>query len=88
MIRVIIVEDEYLIRERIKACINWKELGCEIAGEASDGEDALELVDRVIPQIAIVDINIPIINGLSFTKIIRQKHPELKVLILTGYSSF
>lgn len=88
MTRVIIVDDEYLVRERIKKCIDWDDFGFQIAGEAANGEDALELLKQVNPQIAIVDINMPLVDGLEFSRTARIQYPELKVVILTGYSSF
>lgn len=88
MIKVILVDDEFLVRVRLRACVDWNELGFEIAGEAENGEDALALVEEVHPKLAIVDINMPFINGLDFAKIVRERYPDLKVVILTGYSSF
>ncbi|WP_239617743.1 response regulator [Cohnella mopanensis] len=88
MIKLLIVDDEWLVRERLKACLNWDELGCAIAGEASDGEDALEQVGRLRPDIAIVDIHMPFVNGLEFAETVRADYPGTKVVILTGYSDF
>jgi two-component system response regulator YesN len=88
MMKVIIIDDEYLVRERLKSCIHWNELGYEIAGEASDGEDGLKLVREVKPQLAIVDINMPFIDGLNFSSIVHQEYPDIKIIILTGYSNF
>ncbi len=88
MIKVILVDDEYLVRVRLRSCVNWNELGFEIAGEAENGEDALSLVESVRPRLAIVDIYMPFGNGLDFAKVARERYPELKVVILTGYSSF
>ncbi|OPA80804.1 hypothetical protein BVG16_00140 [Paenibacillus selenitireducens] len=90
MISVIIVDDEYLIRERLKISVNWEELGYEIVGEAANGEDALLLLEHAPTpiQLAIVDINMPIVDGLAFAEAAHQHHPELKIMILTGYNSF
>ena len=88
MINVIVVDDEYLIRQRIKRCIDWNALGFHIAGEASNGKEALVLVDSVKPKIAVVDINMPYINGLEFAHIVKEKYPKMKVVILTGYGTF
>lgn len=88
MIKVILVDDEFLVRVRLKSCVNWNELGFEIAGEAENGDDALRLINDVQPQLAIVDIHMPFVNGLDFARIIRDQHPGIKVVILTGYSSF
>jgi len=88
VIKVILVDDEFLVRARLKACVNWNELGFEIAGEAGNGEDALVLVEEIHPKLAIVDINMPFVNGLDFANIVHERYPDLKVVILTGYSSF
>ncbi|RAV19138.1 response regulator [Paenibacillus contaminans] len=88
MIQVMIVDDEYLVRERLKMVVDWHDLGFEIAGEASDGEDALLQLQHTPIQLAIVDINMPIIDGLTFAKLAQQDYPQLKIIILTGYGSF
>ncbi|TVY01275.1 response regulator [Cohnella terricola] len=88
MIKLLIVDDEILVRERLKACLDWEELGYAIMGEASDGEEALAIVERIRPDIAIVDIHMPFISGLEFSEIVKTKYPDTKVVILTGYSDF
>lgn len=88
MIQVMIVDDEYLVRERLKVVVDWNELGFELAGEASNGEDALLLLQHASIQLAIVDINMPIVDGLTFAKLAQRDYPRLKIVILTGYGSF
>ncbi|NEW06724.1 response regulator [Paenibacillus sp. SYP-B3998] len=88
MIKVIIVDDEYLVRERLKISVDWNGLGFEVAGEAADGEEALLLLQHAPIQLAIVDINMPIVDGLAFAKNAQMNYPDLKIVILTGYSSF
>lgn len=88
MIKVLIVDDEYLLRELIKDSLNYEELGYEIIGEAEDGIVALEKVDLLRPQLIILDINIPFINGIELSKVIREKYEDIKIIILTGYSEF
>lgn len=88
MIKTVIIDDEALIRDRIRNCFDWRELGYEMAGEATNGEDALALVDSVLPRVAIVDINMPFINGLEFARIMHEKYCEMKIIILTGYGKF
>lgn len=68
MIKVLIIDDEYLVRERLKIAVEWGEIGYEIAGEAANGEDALMMLEHIPAQLAIVDINMPIIDGLAFVK--------------------
>ncbi|MCD9022098.1 response regulator [Cohnella silvisoli] len=88
MIKVLIVDDEYLVRERLKQVVDWNELGYEIAGEAANGEDALMMLEHIPVQLAIVDINMPIIDGLEFAQAVQDRYPDVKIIILTGYSSF
>lgn len=88
MIKVLIIDDEYLVRERLKICVEWASLGYEIAGEADNGEDALMMLEHIPARLAIVDINMPIVDGLAFAQAAQTSHPELKIVILTGYSSF
>lgn len=88
MIGVLIVDDEYLIRDIIKDSVNYEALGFEITGEAEDGMQALKKVEELAPQLIILDINIPFINGIELSKIVKEKYPDIKIVILTGYSEF
>ena len=63
--KVFIVDDEFLQRQLVKKTVNWEKLGLEIAGEAEDGEEALDKILEEKPDILIMDINIPYINGIQ-----------------------
>jgi two-component system response regulator YesN len=86
--KVILVDDENLVRESIKACIDWRAEGYFIVGEAQNAAEALELVESALPDVAIVDIHMPGMNGLELTQLLRTRHPALQVVILTGYARF
>ena len=88
MIRVLIVDDESLIRDLIKDSVNYEELGFQIVGEAEDGRQALERIEELKPQLIILDINIPFIDGIELAKMIKEKYADIKIIILTGYSEF
>ena len=88
MIKVLIVDDEYLLRQLIRNTLDWGSLGFEIIAEAEDGEQALEVIEDTRPQLAIVDINIPLLNGLELSKSIRKNYPQIRIIILTGYGEF
>lgn len=88
MIRVLIVDDEILIRSLIVNSIDWQKLGFEIAGEADNGKKALEMIRSCRPQLLIVDINMPGMNGLDLARIVKQKYPDIKIILLTGYGDF
>ncbi len=85
---VVLVDDEPLAREHVRRSVDWGPLGLEIVGEASDGREALSLIDRVSPAVALIDINIPYLDGLEVSERIRVDHPECKVVVLTGFDDF
>lgn len=86
--KLVIVDDEVLIRELLKVCINWEELGVEIVGEASDALEAIELVDSVMPDIVLTDVCMPFMDGIELGKCIIEKYPNIRIVILTGYDEF
>lgn len=88
MLKIMIIDDEFYFREALKVSVPWKELGFEICGEAKNGKDALEKVADLNPDIMIVDINMPIIDGLEFIQSVKEKGIESKFIILTGHSEF
>lgn len=88
MLKIMIIDDEFYFREALKVSIPWKELDFEICGEAKNGKDALEKVADLNPDIMIVDINMPIIDGLEFIQSVKEKGLESKFIILTGHSEF
>lgn len=87
-IKIIIVDDEYLIRNLIRNCIDWDELEVEIIGEASNAHECLRLIEKDRPDIILTDINMPLTNGLDMTQHILEKHPSIKVIVITGYDKF
>lgn len=87
MYKFMIVDDDKLVRKRILSAIPLEKLGLTLCGEAEDGVQALELFDRCRPQIAIMDINIPFLNGLEVAKQIRDEDPEINIIIVTGYGT-
>lgn len=88
MYRVIIVDDEQLIREGLKVLIDWTDLGFEIIDEADNGIDAQQLVMAVQPEVILVDIKMPGLDGISLIKALRQQGYAGEVIILTGYAEF
>lgn len=87
-LRVLLVDDEIMIREGFKRLFNWEEHDCEVVGEAADGMEALTQIDLLQPDIVIMDINIPIMNGLKVIQLSRIKHPEMAFIIVSGYDDF
>lgn len=87
-LRVLLVDDEIMIREGFKRLFDWEAHDCEVIGEAADGMEALNQIDVLNPDIVIMDINIPIMNGLKVIKLSRMKHPEIAFVIVSGYDDF
>lgn len=88
MYKVIVVEDDRIIRRGICQSIRWEEHGFIIAGQAGDGEVALDLIEKVKPQIVISDINMPFMDGLEMGKKVKEISPETRIIFLTGYEDF
>ena len=69
--RVLIVDDEILVRQGIKHLLNWEHEGFEIVGEAANGKEALEQIERLLPHIVITDIVMPVMDGAELTRIVK-----------------
>jgi DNA-binding NarL/FixJ family response regulator len=83
-VRVLLVDDHAILREGVHALLA-REPDILVVGEAADGQEALEQVPRLKPDVVIMDIVMPNMNGLEATRLITERHPESKVLILSMY---
>lgn len=88
LLRIMLVDDEESIRNLLKACIDWKEIGAQIVGEASSGREALDFLEEINPDIIITDIQMPFMDGLEFSRIAAERYPFIKIVILTAYEEF
>jgi two-component system response regulator YesN len=68
--------------------VDWKANGFEFAGEATDGEMALPLLQTIRPDVLITDIKMPFMDGLQLSKIVREYMPWVKIIILSGHDEF
>lgn len=87
-LKVLLVDDEIMIREGFKRLFDWEAHDCEVVGEAADGMEALAQIDTLRPDIVIMDINIPIMSGLKVIQLSRIKHPQIAYVIVSGYDDF
>ncbi|NLK67920.1 MAG: response regulator transcription factor [Clostridiaceae bacterium] len=88
MFKVMIIDDETIIRTGIKNIINWKQFDCKICAEASDGEEGAALIKQHSPDIIITDIRMPGIDGLKMINEIKDLVPNCRIIVLTGYRDF
>lgn len=86
--RVLIADDEPIIREGIRDAIDWITLGMEVVGEAEDGEEALERAADLGVDIVLVDMNMPFLNGIELIRALQQKCPCCRYLIISGHDEF
>ncbi len=86
--RIILVDDEEEVRKGIIRKIDWEALGFQVVGDAENGQDALEKIEQLEPDVVMTDIRMPYMDGLTLTSWIRQKYPSVKVLIFSGFDDF
>lgn len=85
-IRVVLIDDEPLVRAGLAAIIDAGD-GLEVVGEAGDGADAIDLVDRTQPDVVILDVRMPRLDGLEATRLLVARQDPPRVLILTTFDS-
>jgi YesN/AraC family two-component response regulator len=88
MFKVLLIDDEEIVREGLRLTVNWQSLGCGIEAEACDGEEGIKLIKLIKPDIIFTDIRMPGIDGLNMISQIKSLIPECKIIILTGYRDF
>lgn len=88
MFKVLIVDDEWLVREGLKRTIAWNDLDCEIVADASDGPSALELIGNLLPDLVLTDIRMPGMDGLELARQVAAQYPDIQIVFLTGFDEF
>lgn len=87
MLKIMIVDDDVFIRERLRTALPFEQLGLKLCGEAESGIQALELFELHQPQIVIMDINIPLMSGLEVAQKILEEEAETNIIIITAYGT-
>jgi len=88
MYSVFLVDDEPIILDGIRKRIDWDSSGFTFAGEATDGEIALSMIQEIKPDILITDIKMPFMDGLQLAAAIKKNQPWIKIIILSGHDEF
>jgi two-component system, response regulator YesN len=88
MFRLMLIDDEEPTRLLLKKSIDWESLGIEVVGEAASGIEAINKIDELRPDIAFVDVCMPFMDGIEFSKLASSRYPNLKIIILTAFDEF
>jgi len=88
MYTLLFVEDEYNVRKAIINTIDWNSLGFRVIGEAENGLEAIDIVEKYNPDVIITDIKMPFMDGIEFAKLVREINPVTKIVFLTGFNDF
>ena len=88
MLKVVVVEDEELVRRGIVLAVDWASVDCVVVGEASNGEEGLEVIRRYHPDLVITDIKMPKLDGIEMLRQLRAEGNDAYAIFLTAYSDF
>lgn len=88
MLKVLLVDDDYTVREHIKNSVDWQLLNCEVWAELSDGERAFSAISMEQPDIVITDIQMPYMDGLSLSRLVKNDYPDIEIIMITSCDDF
>ncbi|MEH7305659.1 response regulator transcription factor [Neobacillus drentensis] len=88
MIKVIVVDDEYIVRKGLMATVNWQKYNMEVVADASNGQKGWEVFLEYSPEVVITDIVMPELNGIDLARKIKQAAPDTKILLLSCHRDF
>jgi DNA-binding NarL/FixJ family response regulator len=83
-LRILLADDHKMVREGLRVLLD-KQPGMMVVGEAANGKEALAKAGELKPDVVVMDLSMPELNGLQATGLLRSKHPEIKVVVLTGH---
>lgn len=88
MYTVVVADDEEELRRALIRRVNWEEAGFRVVGEAENGAEALELVEKLEPDLLLTDIQMPFITGIELARQVREIRPTMQIAFLSGYDEF
>lgn len=88
MYNVFLVDDEPFIIEGMRALVPWEDYGLKVVGEASNGSEAIKKLETCHVDILLTDIMMPIMDGLELISTLKERHPNTKYIVLSGYEEF
>ena len=88
MFKVLIIDDELIVRKGLRSIVKWEQYNCEICGEAADGIEGYKLISELRPDIIFTDVNMQDMDGLTMLREVKELLINSKIIILTGYRDF
>lgn len=88
MDKLLIVDDDYLVREGLRVAIDWQSIGLEVVAAAENGERGLEMARSLKPDLIIADVRMPVMDGLQMAKALFEEGADLAVIVYSGYKDF
>lgn len=88
MFQVLLVDDEPLVHQHVGSLPGWIGNGFELCGEVYDAETALRMIERTRPHVAIIDVNMPGMNGVELQRAIGERFPSVKTIMLSSYDDY
>lgn len=88
MKKILVVDDEFLVRLGLKTIIEWEAYGYKIVGDVTNGKEALEIFDKIDPDILLTDIKMPVMDGFKLIEEVRKKKKNIQIVILSHYDDF
>ncbi|HBR29267.1 MAG TPA: DNA-binding response regulator, partial [Firmicutes bacterium] len=88
MLKVMIVDDEAIVRIGLKSMIDWESHGFQLVGEANDGQRALDLFQKNKPDLVITDLKMPVMDGLQLMRHLNELDARCRVIVLSSYDEF
>lgn len=86
--RVLLVDDETMVREHLRKSFDWAGHGCEVVGEAADGMEALNRIEMLVPDIVVMEINLPVLNGLKVIERCQMVYEGISFIVVTKQENF
>lgn len=88
MIRIVVVEDEVLVKKGLILTTDWQKYGCEVVGEASNGLEGISIIEKLKPDIVITDVRMPGLDGIKMIECLKEAGVDSEFIIITGFGEF
>lgn len=88
MYTIVIADDEAGLRQALIRRIDWQDVGFEVVGEAENGAEALELVEKLEPDLLLTDVKMPFMSGIELARAVREIRPTMQIAFLSGFDDF